>query len=84
MKAIVIAQASQQPYIGICHHSGGIPINGKQFLYIPYRDILIRQDWVKFYNSLPYEEFIKAVETGVKPELAKKSKKKKVELPSLF
>lgn len=82
MEAIVIAHASQQPYIGICRHSGGISINGKQFLHIPYRDILIRQDWVKFYNSLPYGEFIKAVEAGMKPELAKKSKK--VESLSLF
>jgi hypothetical protein len=33
---------------------------------------------------MPFEAFIKAVETGVKPEPAKRRKKNKDELPSLF
>lgn len=68
MEAIVIIYASQQPYIGICRHFGGISINGMQFRYIPSRDILIRHDWVKCYNSMPFEAFIKAVETGTGKE----------------
>lgn len=84
MEAIVIIHASQQPYIGICRHFGGISINGMQFRHIPSRDILIRHDWVKCYNSMPFEAFIKAVETGVKLEPAKRRKKNKDELPNLF
>lgn len=86
MEAIVITRASQQPYIGICRHFGGISINGIQFRHIPSRDILIRHDWVKCYNSMSFEAFIKAVETGVKPKFPRQrgEKKNKDELPSLF
>lgn len=94
---IVIANVSTS-YFSVARYSGGVKINGKTFLYCPIRDILVREDWMKAYQKLDYNQFLEAVKSGVKPELpsnpksnsrAKKSKDKNnennpLETPTLF
>ena len=91
---IVIANVSTS-YFSVARYSGGVKINGKLFLYCPIRDILVRDDWMKAYQTLDYNKFLEAVKSGVKPELpsnthrGRKAKNKgdkssKIETPSLF
>lgn len=86
-KPIVITHVSTS-YFSVARFSGGAIIQGEPYTYCPHRDILIRNDWVKFYHRLHWEEFIDAVKTGVKPANKKTSKTKnqdnKYITPSLF
>lgn len=67
---IVIADVSSS-YFSVARYSGGIKYNGTVYIYCRERDILVREDWEKFYRKLPWETFITAVKTGKKPELPK-------------
>lgn len=91
---IVIANVSAS-YFSVARHTGDVNINGKLFVYCPIRDILVRNDWMKAYQTLDYNKFLEAVKSGVKPELpsntqrGRKAKNKsdksiKTETPSLF
>ncbi len=73
---IVITNASSGQF-SIARYSGGCRFNGTLYLYKPIHDILVREDWDRVYESLFYNEFIEAVKTGVKPELAKKPRNNK-------
>lgn len=69
---IVIADVSSS-YFSVARYSGGIKYNGTVHIYCRERDILVREDWGKFYRKLPWGTFIAAVKTGKKPELPKKA-----------
>lgn len=75
-------------FFSIARFSGGAKIQGELYIYRPERDILIKEDWVKYYQRLQWEEFLNAVKSGQKPTLAKDVKNKKQEpktiTPSLF
>lgn len=73
-KVILILEASRQPYLSICQLTGAVQVNGTVYLYNREQDILVREDWAKFYKALPYEDFLNAVRTGKKPQLPKKNK----------
>lgn len=87
---IVITNVSSS-YFSVARYSGGIKYNGTVYIYCRERDILVREDWEKFYRKLPWETFITAVKTGKKPELPKKPARVKAQRkeqpdnqPSLF
>lgn len=87
VRPVLITQVSTS-YFSVARYYGGAKINGEEYTYCPERDILIRRDWVNIYNRLQWEDFISAVESGVKPELSKTVNTKKQEVkqitPSLF
>jgi len=84
---IIVADVSSS-YFSVARHAGGATINGELFIYCPERDILVRDDWMKFYRRMPWDDFITAVKVGKKPILPKKPTKAKKEeetnQPSLF
>ena len=80
-KVIVVTEVTKQPYLSVARFAGGCRVNGILCVYIPQLDILIRQDWLKAYSALSYDEFIASVKTGVKPELPKLRKNKQERTP---
>lgn len=84
---IVIAEVSSS-FFSVARYSGGVKIQGELYIYHPERDILIKDDWDKYYRRLQWEDFIDAVKSGQKPKLPKNVKTKKQEqkpiTPSLF
>ena len=68
-KVIVIADVTKQPYLSVARFSGGCRVNGVFYAYVPQRDILVREDWLKAYSAMDYDKFIAAVKTGAKQEL---------------
>ena len=81
---IVITEVSTSIF-SVARYSGGAVICGKTYKYFPHADMLIREDWVKYFQALSWDAFLSAVRDGKKPELPKKDKTKKVELTkSLF
>lgn len=77
-------------YFSVARHYGGATIEGKTYRYFQERDILVREDWVKCYQRLPWEDFVEAVKAGVKPQLPTKRQPEQpkrgnvTELPLLF
>lgn len=77
-------------YFSVARHYGGATIEGRQYRYFQERDILVREDWVRCYQRLPWGDFVDAVKTGIKPQLSTEKKSIKpqresiAELPSLF
>lgn len=63
-KVIVVADVTKQPYLSVARFSGGCRVNGVFYAYVPQRDILVREDWLKAYSAMDYDKFIAAV----KPE----------------
>lgn len=61
-------------YFSIARHTGVIKIDGVVYAYCPERDILVKEDWLKIYKRLSWEDFIDAVKSGVKPTLPKSAK----------
>lgn len=61
MKAIVILNASAQPYISIARQYGGCKIEGIEYVYHPAKDALIRKDWVKKTRGKSWEQFLELV-----------------------
>lgn len=78
---ILIANASSVPYLSIARITGVVGYNGHTYYYDPNRNILILEDWLKVYRSLPYDQFVEAAKTGIKPTLPKKEKKTKPAAP---
>ena len=68
-KVIVVADVTKQPYLSVARFSGGCRVNGVFYAYVPQRDILVREDWLKAYSAMDYDKFIAAVKTGTKQEL---------------
>lgn len=79
---ILIANASSMPYLSIARFTGVVGYNGHTYYYEPNRNILILEGWLKVYRSLPYDQFMEAVKTGIKPTLPKKEKKAKPASPT--
>lgn len=75
---ILITDVSSS-FFSVARYSGGAKIQGELYIYQPERDILIKNDWVKYYRRLQWEDFIKAVKSGQKPTLRKNVKTKKQE-----
>ena len=77
-------------YFSVARHYGGATIEGKQYRYFQERDILVRNDWVRYYRRLPWDDFLNAVKTGIKPQLSIKKeavqslKDNMAEISSLF
>lgn len=63
-KVIVVADVTKLPYLSVARFSGGCRINGVFYAYVPQRDILVREDWLKLYSAMDYNKFIAAVKTG--------------------
>lgn len=64
-------------YFSVARHYGGIRINGQTFTYCPERDILVRDDWMEFYQHASWDEFIAAVKIGNNPTLSSDKKSAK-------
>lgn len=80
---IVIANVSTS-HFSVARHCGGININRRLFSYCPERDILIRDDWMKFYHHMPWNAFVTAVKTGIKPTRLHQKKEKANNHSQLF
>lgn len=78
---ILICNVSSVPYLSIARNTGGVRYNGHMYYYEPARDILILESWIKVYRALPYDQFVEATMTGIKPTLPKKEKKAKPTAP---
>lgn len=87
-KDLILICDVRTSYFSIARYSGGATINGNTFKYYYERDILVRKDWCKFYERMPWSDFVAAVKSGVKPELPSKRKvneqQKSPSIPSLF
>ena len=76
--------------LSIARHSGGMNINGKEYLLISehsnrYTPDLLRFDWVPVYTKLGREKTIGLINNGTSLSVAKQMiKVKKEELPKLF
>lgn len=79
---ILIANASSVPYLCIARLTGVVGYNGHTYYYEPNRNILILEGWLKVYRSLPYDQFLEAAKTGIKPTLPKKGKKAEPATPT--
>jgi hypothetical protein len=64
MKDIIIIDVSKQPYFSIARHYGGAKIDGKEYVYHPAKDALIRKDWTKKMRGLKWGEFVKLVQAS--------------------
>ena len=75
--------------LSIARHSGGMNINGKEYLLISehsnrYTPDLLRFDWVPVYTKLGREKTIGLINNGTSLSIAKQMiKVKKEELPNL-
>ena len=75
--------------LSIARHSGGMNINGKEYLLISehsnrYTPDLLRFDWVPVYTKLGREKTIGLINNGTSLSVAKQMiKVKKEELPNL-
>ncbi len=83
-KVIVVADVTSQPYLSVARFSGGCRVNGVFYAYVPQRDILVREDWLKAYSAMNYDKFIAAVKTGIKPKTAEQKRKNKPSEKGLF
>lgn len=79
MSEIIVIMEVSSSYFSVARHYGGMKYNGRNYWYHPERDMLVRDDWDKFYKKMPWDDFIAAVKTGIKPKLPKKSAKAKKE-----
>lgn len=70
-KVIVVPHVTNSP-ISVARFSGGCKVNNVFYAYVPQRDILVREDWLKAYSAMAYDDFIAALKTGVRPELPKR------------
>ena len=74
----------------IARHTGGLKINGKDYLLISehsnrYTPDLLRFDWVPIYTKLGRKKTIGLINNGTSLSVAKQMiKVKKEELPKLF
>jgi hypothetical protein len=58
MEAIIIFNASQQPYISLGVRYGGIKINKHEYVYHPVKDAFIRRDYTKHMRKKTWEQFV--------------------------
>ena len=63
---ILILHGSQQPYLSIGRHYGGINAFGAEYLYLPNEDAFLRRDYVKRYakhkkRELSWDDFLEFV-----------------------
>ena len=72
--------------LSTARYFGGAQVNGTTYKYCPIKDILVREDWQDVYSKVPWNVFLEAAKTGVKPEIPKTATKKRIskKLPSLF
>jgi hypothetical protein len=61
MAAILILNASQQPYISIGVRFGGIKMNGHEYVYHPVKDAFIRKDFAKHTRGKTWEQFVEFI-----------------------
>jgi predicted transcriptional regulator len=62
---IIIFHVSQQPFLSIGRHYGGIRVWGYEYIYYPDKDAYIRKDYEKIFNKMKknWDEFTKHVKT---------------------
>lgn len=81
---IVIGDVSTS-FFSVARYYGGAVIGGKTYTYTPEHDALIREDWVKYYRRMRWDDFLTAVRTGIKPKSIKKSVEEQINSqPLLF
>ena len=59
---ILILDASNQPYLSVGRHFGGVKAFGCSYVYVPKEDAFIREDWMKNYiKKKSWEDFVEEV-----------------------
>lgn len=54
--------ASNQPYLSLGKHFGGVKAFGTSYTYVSKEDAFVRHDWLKKYNNKKsWEEFLNEV-----------------------
>ena len=61
MAAIVILDASNQPYISLGVRFGGIKIHNYEYVYHPAKDAFIRKDYAKYMKKRTWEQFLEFI-----------------------
>ena len=61
MAAIVILDASNQPYISLGIRFGGIVIDKKEYVYHPAKDAFIRKDCAKYMRKKTWEQILEFI-----------------------
>ena len=61
---ILILDASNQPYLSLGRHFGGVKAYGSTYVYVPKEDAFVREDWMKEYKKKSWQEFVEQVETA--------------------
>ena len=61
---ILILDASNQPYLSLGRHFGGVKAFGSSYIYVAKEDAFVRDDWIKVYKKNSWEEFVALVESA--------------------
>lgn len=59
---ILILDASNQPYLSLGRHFGGVKAFGRSYIYVAKEDAFVRDDWMKVYKKKSWDDFIKEVQ----------------------
>ena len=90
MPILITYESWANSQLSIARYSGGMNINGKEYLLISeqsnkYTPDLLRYDWVPVYTKLGREKTIGLINNGTSLKVAKEMMKvNKEELPKLF
>lgn len=66
-KAPIIILETNEPYLSVGRHFGGVKVFGKSYKYLKKEDAFLREDWIK-----RYEDHIKVRDWNEFVELTKK------------
>ena len=89
MHAIIIENVSHSQ-LSIARFYGGARVNGVEYVYVPYQDILVQRKYCKQYAKLGYEQFKQFIQNGkeeIKTDKVTKPGNRKADpqvLPGLF
>lgn len=89
MHAIIIENVSHSQ-LSIARFYGGARVNGVEYVYVPYQDILVQRKYCKQYAKLGYEQFKQFIQNGkeeIKTDRVNRPREKKANsqvLPGLF
>lgn len=63
---ILILDATNQPYLSVGRHFGGVKAFGASYVYVKKEDAFVREDWMKEYvKKTSWEDFVKKVQSFV-------------------
>lgn len=59
---ILIMDATNQPYLSLGRHFGGVKAFGSSYVYVAKEDAFVREDWMKVYNKKKsWDDFVEEV-----------------------